>query len=137
VDFQTIIPDIGMALSDSSMVAVSGLCLLQALKFISRAKDNAAAHDKDAVVQQHFLEHFLACIVSIVGAGITLAASVAHLVEQNILLSSDASLRTIEYFQDIGCGMIIVSVVFFMMHMQHEETKGHPFYCREYGEDEA
>lgn len=126
--------DLPMVLSDALLVTVAGMYMHYAVCFVKMAQANTNAHNRDAVVQQHFNEHFLACLVGIFGATVTFLSSIVHLIEQNIINASESTLAHIEYVQDFGISVTLISGILFMIHMRHEETKGHPFYCREYHE---
>ena len=124
-----------MMLVDSFVCALAGLYLITVFQFIRAARQNLTEHYSDAIVSLHFTDHLYSSVVGLIGGTITFASSVFHFIAQNIIIKSDLILRQIEICEDLGVIVIFFSGIMFMIHMRKEETPGHPFYIREYGED--
>ena len=120
-----------MIIMDSMMIVIFSKFLYSIIKFMKMAKQNIAEHSEDAVASLHFQEHTLAAWFGMTGSAISLVASIFHAVYQNII--GQPVVPYIEELQSLGLVFLVISGWLFIQHMTKEETKGHPFYIREYG----
>jgi len=121
-------------LVDSTVCALSGAYLAKAFDFIIKANKNKKMHCSNPINREHFTEHLVSCATGLVGGVLSFGFSLIHFFAQNVFNLSENVLSQIEYGTDAGIIMVLVSGMMFMDHMTREETRGHPFFAKEYGE---
>jgi len=123
-----------MLINDIGIICLLGTFIGNAYHYIILASKNTAEHAKDPIVQQHFSEHAFACMFAFLFGSSAFAFSVLHLVYQNF--SNIVLPMWLEIGQTVSYGGLILVGILFIVHMRREETVGHPFFIREYGDKE-
>ena len=124
-----------MIATDLVIIATVIVYALVLARFIRLARFNVDHHPNDVVARQHFSEHFLAASVAFAGTATTTVFSVLHLIGQDILQVPLVNIEQIEMWRNISMSVLVFGSVMFALHMISEETPGHQFYIREYGEE--
>lgn len=127
-----VIEKMGMVLVDVTLLVLMSSMLKFSYNFMKLSILNKKKHEYDPVAQLHFQDHATAVIFALIGSTLGTVSAIWHIFEQHILrMQTWAS----EVSLSISFVMLGISGAMFMRHMIKEETPGHPFYVREYGEN--